>query len=192
MVPTTPYDTNTPYTGLDSKVARSEFYTAQQVLHTRAWRQCEWEHSRGVWSTARRQLRDSSFYDFVGPRTEVWRADSVKASLGICKLWRRGCQCDACRERFVPRPLQVTSKEIERSVREDLRGIRRLGFVGTAKDTLAFLKEGDWEPDLSGEGVENPEEKEKGDEELEDLRRNPRSEVPLMELLRPHRRRHRK
>lgn len=192
MVPTAPYDTDLFYSGLDSKLARSEFYAAQQELHTRARRQYEWEHSRGVWSTAFRQLRNSSFYDFVGPRTEVWRSDSVKASLGICKVWRKGCQCSACREVFVARPLQATRKEIERSVREDLKGIRRLAIAGRAKVTLTALQEGDWEPELCGEDVEGSEEKERGDEELEAMRRNLAPEVPIVELLQPYRRRHRK
>ena len=115
----------------------------------------------------------------------------MKVSLGICKFWRRGCQCDACREVFVARPLQVTRREIDRSVREDLRGIRRLVAAGVAKGSLAVLKEGDWEPELSCECVEELEEKVRGDQELEDLRRNPRYEVPLMELLKPPRRGHR-
>jgi hypothetical protein len=190
MVPTAPYDTDLFYFGLDSKFARSEFYAAQQDLHTLARRQHEWEHSRGVWSTVLRQLRSSSSYDFVGQRTDVWRSDSVKASLGICKLWRKGCQCPACREVFVARPLRATRKEIERSVREDLRGIRRLEVGDRAKGILAALQEGDWEPELCSEDVEGSEEKERGDEGLEDLRRNLAPEVPIMELLQPHRRRH--
>ena len=86
----------------------------------------------------------------------------------------------------------MTRKEIERSIREDLRGIRRLVGAGVAKELLAVLEEGDWEPESSREDVEESEEKVRGDQEREDLRRNARYEVPLMELLQTSRRRHRK
>jgi len=84
----------------------------------------------------------------------------------------------------------MTRKEINRSVREDLRGIRRLVAAGVAKESLATLKEGDWELEFSDEDVEELEENARGDQELEDLRRNPRYEISLMELLQPRRRRH--
>ena len=90
------------------------------------------------------------------------------------------------------RPRRVTRKEIDRSIREDLRGIRRLVASGVAKALLGVLKEGDWEPESSCEEVEESEEKVRGDQEREDLRRNPRYEVPLMALLQTSRRRHRK
>ena len=116
----------------------------------------------------------------------------MKASLGICKRWRRGCQYQACREVFVARPRRVTRKELDRSIREDLRGIRGLVGAGVAKELLAVLKEGDWEPECCCEEVEESEEKVRGDQERDDLRRNARYEVPLMELLQTSRRRHRK
>ena len=166
---------------MDSKLSRSEFDAAQRVLHVRGWRQYEWEYSRGVWSSV--PLRSSSFYEFVGSRTEVWSADSVKASLGICKRWRIESQV------FVARPRRVTRKEIDRSIREDLGGIRRLVGAGVAKELLAVLEEGDWEPESSCEDVEESEEKVRGDQ---GLRRNARDEVSLMALLQTSRRRHRK
>jgi hypothetical protein len=192
MVPTAPDDTDMLYHRLDSKLARSEFYATQRAMHTRAWRQYQWEHSRGVWSSAPGQLRNSSC-NFVGSRTEVWRLDSVKASLGICKLWRKGCQCFACREMFVARPLQVTRKEIERSIREDLKGIRRPAAGCGSREELSRVSEGeDREPELSGEDAEDSSEEGRGVEGLEYLQRNLQSEVPLMELLHTHRRHHRK
>ena len=61
-----------------------------------------------------------------------------------------------------------------------------------AKELLAVLKEGDWEPEWSCEEVEESEVKVRGDQEREDLQRNGRYEVPLMEWLHTSRRRHRK
>ena len=116
----------------------------------------------------------------------------MKASLGICKRWRRGCQCQACREVFVARPGRVTRKEIDRSIREVLRGIRKLVAAGVAKELLVVLKEGDWGPESSCEDVEESEEKVRGDQELENLRGNARYEVSLMALLQRSRPRHRK
>jgi len=93
----------------------------------------------------------------------------------------------------VPRPLQVTRKEIEKSVREDLKGMRRLTVRCEPREELLRIPEGgDWEPELSGEDAEVSKKEERGVEELDNLQRSPRSEVLLMELLRPHRRRHRK
>jgi hypothetical protein len=91
----------------------------------------------------------------------------------------------------VARPLQATRKEIERSIRKNLRGIRRLAVVGVAKDSLASLNEGDWEPELSGEDVEDSEEKERGYETFIDPQKYLRPEVSLMELLVQRRRRSR-
>ena len=89
------------------------------------------------------------------------------------------------------RPRRVTRKEIDRSIRVDLRGIRRLVAAGVAKQLLAVLKEGDWEPESSCEEVEESEGKVRGDQELDNLRRKHRYEVGLMELLQTSRRPHR-
>ena len=70
------------------------------------------------------------------------------------------------------RPRRVTRKEIDRSIREDLRGIRRLVAAGVEKELLGVLKEGDWEPESSCEDVEESEGKVREDQELKNLRRN--------------------
>jgi hypothetical protein len=80
------------------------------------------------------------------------------------------------------RPLRVTRKEIERSLREDLIGIRRLAAAGMANNTLVFLREGDWEPELSSVDVGELEEEDREDEEPEDSRGNLRPEVPFVDL----------